>query len=39
MDDRALLLTILEVSEVIGEHIKSTKKIKKFIKNINLNYF
>lgn len=28
MDDRAFI-TILEVSEVIGEHIKSTKKIKK----------
>ena len=37
MDDRAFI-TILEVSEVIGEHIKSTKKIKKVHKNIkNLN--
>ena len=37
MDDRAFI-TILEVSEVIGEHIKSTKKIKKVHQNIkNLN--
>lgn len=33
MDDRAFI-TILEVSEVIGEHIKSTKKIKKVHQNI-----
>ena len=37
MDDRAFI-TILEVSEVIGEHIKYTKKIKKVHQNIkNLN--
>lgn len=37
MDDSAFI-TILEVSEVIGEHIKSTKKIRKVHQNIkNLN--
>ncbi len=32
--DESAFVTILEVSEIIGEHIKSTKKIKKVKKNL-----
>lgn len=33
MDDSAFI-TILEVSEIIGDHIKSTQKIKKVKENV-----
>ncbi|MDD6244329.1 MAG: YitT family protein [bacterium] len=33
--DESAFITILEVSEVIGEHIKSNKKMKKVHQNIN----
>ena len=32
--DESAFITILEVSEVIGEHIKSNKKMKKVHQNI-----